>query len=232
MKSWKKLFVKGEEEEKEKETPSPAPKTGEEFSFPAGNTVTHQAAGNTAAESYMDSSVINEVLQVYEKGVDSINMPGYDFYEFYKAISTISNAGEQAYQMAYQMAKSMDSGLTSSKLLKDAEFYISKINEVHGQYTMQGQQKLNQLDAKKGEEKNKLTQEIQTASQQVNQLRNQLLALEAEINKKQTRLTLVDGEYLPQENAIRQKLMANDQAKQISVSRLTNIKEGIQKFIK
>lgn len=228
MKNWKNLFIKTDDEESK---PSAKSSSSEEFTFPAGNTVVHQV-NNTAAGSVIDTSVVNEVLQVYEKGIDSINMPGYDFYEFYKAIGSIYNAGEQAYHMAFQMAKSMDSNLTAAKLVTDADFYISKINEVHSQYTMQGQQKINTLDAKKNDEKNKLTQEIQQSVQTVTQLRNQVMALESEIHQKQVRLTAVDGEYQPQENSIRQKLLANDNAKQISISKLTAVKEGIQKFIR
>ncbi len=227
MKSWKTLFVRGNETEEEN-----TGKSTDGFSFPAAeNALTANSTG-LPATGVVEQSVINEVLAVYEKGIDSINMPGYDFYEFYKGIGSIHNAGEQAYHMAYQMAKSMDSSLTSQKLLSDAEFYISKINEVHNQYSMQGQQKISSLEAKKNEEKNKLTAEINQATQEVSQLRNQVLALESEINQKRLRLTAVDGEYQPQENTIRQKLLANDNAKQLSIIKLTSVKEGILKFVK
>lgn len=228
MKSWKTLFVRGNETEEENIV-----KSTDGFSFPAaGNNTAGNSSSGIPAAGVVEQSVINEVLAVYEKGIDSINMPGYDFYEFYKGIGSIHNAGEQAYHMAYQMAKSMDSSLTSQKLLSDAEFYISKINEVHNQYSMQGQQKISSLEAKKNEEKNKLTAEINQATQEASQLRNQVLALESEINQKRLRLTAVDGEYQPQENTIRQKLLANDNAKQLSIIKLTSVKEGILKFVK
>jgi hypothetical protein len=159
-------------------------------------------------------------------------MPGYDFYEFYKAITTIGNAGEQVYGMAFQMAKSMDNNVTPKKLMTDADFYISKINEVHGQYSSQGQQKLNSLDAKRNEEKNNLLHEIEKGTQQITQLRNQLQSLESEINQKRIALSTVDSKYSPQESEIRQKLLANDNARQISVMKLTAVKDGIQKNIK
>jgi hypothetical protein len=227
MKSWKNLFVRDNESEEQNQA-----KSTDGFSFPAVVN-TPQPSGNVnPGTGVVEQAVINEVLMVYEKGIDSINMPGYDFYEFYKAIGSINNAGEQAYHMAYQMAKSMDSSLSSQKLLSDAEFYISKINEVHNQYSMQGQQKISSLEAKKNDEKNKLTADINDATQQVNQLRTQMQELEAQINQKRTRLTAVDGDYLPQENTIRQKLLANDNAKQISILKLSSVKDGIQNFIK
>ncbi len=228
MKNWKSLFVKSDEPEEKKNTP-PA----ETFSFPTGaptqGASTTIPAGNP---NNIDESVLNEVIAVYEKGIDSINMPGYDFYEFYKAINSVNLHGEQSYSMAFRMAHSMDSNLTAQKLLTDAEFYISKINEVHSQYTMQGQQKLNSLDAKKNEEKNRLMIEIDQGVAQVNQLRSQLQSLESEINQKRLKLSTVDGEYFPKESTIRQKLLANDSAKQISISKLLSVKDGIQKHIK
>lgn len=226
MKNWKSLFVKTDEPA-EKNTPQP----DSQFSFPVGN-ATAPTNNSTPGGSNIDQATLTEVLAVYEKGIDSINMPGYDFYEFYKAVSSIANAGEQVYSMAFQMAKSMDDNITPKKLVVDADFYISKINEVHSQYSSQGQQKLNSLDTKKNEEKNKLMQEIEHSTQRVTQLRNQLQSLESEINQKRITLSTVDGKYSPQESDIRQKLLANDNARQISVMKLTTVKEGIQKNIK
>lgn len=227
MKNWKSLFVKSEDED---ETKSGTPAV-ENFSFPVNNS-SLQATSTENISAPAAPDTINEVLTVYEKGIDSINMPGYDFYEFYKAISSIQGANEQVYKMAFQMARSMDATITSQKLINDADFYISKINEVHSQYNMQGEQKINTLLNRKSEDKRKLTQELELAAQQVTQLRSQLLVLENEINQKRNLLSTIENEYLPQENNIRQKLTANDNAKQISVVKLTAVKEGIQQHIK
>lgn len=225
MKNWKSLFIKTDEEDVKKDV---QPSGG--YTFPVNNMPT---AGNTMPQTAaINQSALNEVLAVYEKGIDSINMPGYDFYEFYKAISAVGNAGTETYSMAFQMAKSMDSSISSQKLVTDAEFYISKINEVHSQYTTQGQQKINEIDSRRNEEKNKLMSEIEQGTSQINLLKNQLQALESEINQKRITLTGVDAKYSPQEASIREKLLANDNAKQISVSKLMSVKEGILKFIK
>ena len=231
MKNWKSLFLKSTQEE---EAGNNIQKNAKDvFSFPVN---TNQSAPNLNAQysnqTGIDDKVLNEVIEVYEKGIDSINMPGYDFYEFYKAIGSISNSGEQAYLMAYQMAKSMDSTLTAQKLVQDADFYISKINEVHQQYNSQGSQKIASIETKKTEEKNLLMSEIEKGTQQISQLRNQLQVLESEINQKRTTLTTIYGNYKPQENTIRQKLLANDSAKHISIMKLMTVKENIQKNIK
>lgn len=225
MKNWKSLFVKEEETDENKTV-----KSQDQFSFPVGN----NSSGNVSVSGGggIDQAALNEVLVVYEKGIESINMPGYDFFEFYKAVSSIGNAGEQVYSMAFQMARSMDSTITVHKLMSDADFYISKINEVHNQYSMQGQQKINSLEAKRNDEKNKLMKEIEQGTHQINQLRAQLQTLESDISQKRIALSAVDGQYQPQESTVRQKLLANDNARQISVMRLTNVKEGIQRNIK
>jgi hypothetical protein len=150
MKNWKSLFVKDSDTDTaKKDTTEPAKKgTSESFSFPVTDTHSFQTSSGAGIVTPPPAAIdpaVKDVLDVYESGLDSINMPGYDFYEFYKAITSIGQVNENTYQLAYQMAKSLDKTVTAQKLMADAEFYISKINEVHGQYTSQGQQKMNAL---------------------------------------------------------------------------------------
>lgn len=85
IKNWKSLFVKGQDAEPEKNE-----NKADSFSFPVNNnTSTTQPAAQTYSAPANDP-VINEVLQVYEAGLDSINMPGYDFYEFCRTRSSTS----------------------------------------------------------------------------------------------------------------------------------------------
>lgn len=223
IKNWKHLFVKADETEAEVKTPSK-----ESFSFPTG---TANVSATAAPAPAVDPNLA-EVLEVYESGLDSINMPGYDFYEFYKSVSSTGNSGEAIYQMAFQMAKTLDSTITPSKLLQDAEFYISKINEVHGQYVNKGQLKLTALQEKKNAERTKLQNDIDSASQRMNQLRAELQQLEADVSQKRAVLGKLEDQYFPQEKAIREKLNANDAARQTSIDRLNIVKNGIQRFIK
>lgn len=228
MKNWKSLFVKTEGVETAKKDPAP-----ESFSFPVNNPTSSTAQPTaTYTTQVVNDPVLTEVLQVYENGLDSINMPGYDFYEFYKAIVSTGMAGEQTYNMAYQMARTLDKTITAQKLVHDAEFYISKINEVHSQYVSQGQQKLNALQEKKSTEKTKLHNEVDQAAMRIAQLRAELQQLESEINQKRNQLSKVDEGFSPQEKTIKDKLNANDMARKTSIDKLNMIKEGIQRFIK
>ena len=233
IKNWKSLFVKETETQAAKKETTK--ETAESFSFPV--TDTHPVHSGTGAGMAVPPSTaidptVKEVLDVYESGLDSINMPGYDFYEFYKAITSIGQVNENTYQLAYQMAKSLDKTVTAQKLMTDAEFYISKINEVHGQYVSQGQQKLNSLQEKKNTDKDKLQREIDAGAARITQLRAELQQLEADVNQKRGALAKTDESFYPQEKAIREKLMANDMARKVSIDKLNSIKEGILKYIK
>src|SRR5688572_14629446 len=114
MKNWKSLFVKTEEKESSKKEDR-----SESFSFPVNQGNSSQQA-SSPQPSYNDP-ITSEVLQVYENGLESINMPGYDFYEFYKTVSSAGVPGEQTYIMAFQMARTLDKTISSVKLLSDAE---------------------------------------------------------------------------------------------------------------
>lgn len=237
MKNWKSLFVKDSDTDTAKKDATEPAKKGnsESFSFPVTDThsfQTNSGSGNVTPPPAAIDPTVKEVLDVYESGLDSINMPGYDFYEFYKAITSIGQANDHTYQLAYQMAKSLDKTVTAQKLMADAEFYISKINEVHGQYTSQGQQKMNVLQQQKNGDKEKLQREIDAGAARISQLRAELQQLEADINQKRGILAKTDESFNPQEKTIREKLMANDMARKISIDKLNSIKEGILKYIK
>jgi hypothetical protein len=229
MKNWKNLFVKGDEDtetSKEKATSTPS------FPIATGGNVSSFNVNNNAANANAISTETQEVMGVYEKGLDSINMPGYDFYEFYKAVQSAGLHNEQAYNMAFQMAKTLDSTVSIQKLSSDAEFYISKINEVHSQYITQGQQKLNQISEKRLAEKTDLSKTVDQIAMRIAQLRAELTQLEHEIQNKRSTLAKVEDDYLPQEQAVKSKLNANDIAKSNSTSKLTLVRDNIQKFIK
>ena len=219
--------MKSQEDETQK-----SQQASESLSFPVHSfqNTTPKETGIPANQSSNDDS-ISEVLQVYENGLDSINMPGYDFFEFYKAITSIGTANEQAYTMAFQMAKSMDKTITPRKLLTDAEFYISKINEVHSQYVMKGQQKLSSIQEHKSAERTQLNTEVDQGTMRLAQIRAEMQQLESALDAKRKALAKVDETYHDQEQSIREKLNANDMAKSISVGKLNSIKDGIERFI-
>ncbi len=226
--SWKSLFVKDENEPGEQ----PAANSNN-IVFPA--TSNSSSASSFSAPTYMPAQVndkeVLEVLSVYEKGLESINMPGYDFYEFYMSVNAIGSPTEPVYNMAFQMAKTMDRTITTQKLLTDAEFYISKINEVYNQYVAQGQAKLNELSNQQQAEKQKLADDFNSIVSEIDKLKSQLSVLENELQQKKTAQSQVEQVYKPQETTIRSKLHANDNAHNISLQRLNTVKDGISKYL-
>ncbi|WP_147238677.1 hypothetical protein [Mucilaginibacter hurinus] len=226
LKNFKSLFIKSDEEEESK----PAAET---FSFPVNNP-THNVTSAQAPVSNtqtISAPAIAEVIKVYENGLESINMPGYDFYEFYHSVNSAGN-NEQAYNMAYKMATVLDKTVTVQKLVHDADFYISKINEVYNQYVTQGKSKINSINDKKSAEKSTLTTEIEQADTKILQLKEELKKLEEEITTKKNKLAKIDESYISQEKNIHERLAANDHAHKTSIDKLIAVKEGISTYIK
>jgi hypothetical protein len=233
LKNWKSLFVKQEDTDAPDEPEPAETRSNENLTLPTHDAPEKDSTGNTTQHPFKSSNypAVPEVLKAYETGLDSINMPGYDFYEFYKAIESTGNNSEQAYKMAFQMARTLDKTITPGKFLHDAEFYISKINEVHNDYVRQGQQKLHDIQAKKQGEKGKLINEIDAATKRIAQIRSELTQLESEISTKRSLLNRIDEHTLPQEKSIQDKLQANDHAHMVSIEKLNIVKQCIQRYI-
>ncbi len=230
LKNFKDLFIKADDEEAE--APK-APTQPQNYSFPVHNnpapTITN--VPEPAAQNAADP-VTQEVLKVYESGLDAINMPGYDFYEFFQSVNTTGDTSEQAYVMAYKMAQIFDKTISPDKLQHDAEFYISKISEVYNQYVNQGKSKLHAINERKNGEKSKLTSEMDQAATRIAQLKAEIQQLESDIAAKRSTVAKMNENYYPQEKAIQDRLAANDYAYKTSIGKLNTIKEGIGKFIK
>ncbi len=222
MKSFKNLFIKEDTEpEQEEEKPS-FPVSG---SNPAN--FSHTSAPPSGSNPYL-----GEIIQVYEKGIESINMPGYDFYDFFLAIKAAGAQNEAIYKMAFQMGKTMDANITAQKLASDAEFYVSKINEVYQNYAQKGSQKLQGLEAEQKAERESLTNEAKALEADIHKLKQEIISMEQKLSEARSQLTKVNEKFKPQEDVIKQKLLANDQAMQVSVQKLNSVKEGIMKYIK
>lgn len=218
MKNLKSLFIKEDEEEAK----APEVKHG----FPVSEPVT------ATREARQSNTYLSEIVEVYEKGLQSINLPGYDFYDFYLAIHAAGAQSEPVYKMAFQMGKTIDSTVTVQKLLSDADFYISKINEVHRNYADQGRQKLEGIDAQERAERQQLNDEAVRTESEISRLRQQIMQLETQLAAARSKMEQIGSQYKPQQQMVQQKLSANEQAMQLSVQKLNAVKEGIMKYLK
>jgi hypothetical protein len=226
MKSLKHLFIKDDSEEEQAEEKMAFPVVEPNLSQNSHFSPSMPSPGNTS------NAYLNEIIEVYEKGLESINMPGYDFYDFYLAVKAAGAQNEAIYKMAFQMGKTMDSNITSQKLATDADYYISKINDVYKTYSEKGSQKLNSLESELKAEKENLTSEINQVEAEINKMRQRIMEMEQKLSETRNELVKVGSKYKPQQDVIRLKLQANDQAMQVSIQKLNSIKEAITKYIK
>ena len=130
------------------------------------------------------------------------------------------------------MGKTLDSNISAAKLIADAEFYISKINDVHQGYTTQGKKKLEQLENKTNSERDQLTQQAKRIEEDIAKMKQQILEAERQLEETKSQLGKIGEANLPEKQEIQLKLQANDEAMRVSIKKLNFIKEGIQNFLK
>lgn len=173
-----------------------------------------------------DNAHLDKVVEMYEKGFESLNQNGYDFYEYFQAITSSGGADNpQMYQMAMTMGVAMDKTMTKTKLVSQADFYINEINKVYSHYVSSGNAKKQELVTQKNFENQNLSSELSN-------LREQLEALTNQIKSKENQLSLIDNKYQPTINEIDSKLRANETAKNKILSAITKVKDGINNNIK
>lgn len=213
--------------EGENTTPKTPIDSKEEVKFPSESTTNTTISTPKLAPDYDPAfqPYLEKIITMYEKGFDSLNMDGYDFFEFYKSVIAAGVDKPEVYAMAIGMSKAIDSSITKDKLVTQSEFYISEIQKVHTQYVSTGTTKKQDLVSKKENEKQQLTSELQT-------LKMQLEAITNQIQTKEKSLSEIDNKYFNDFVEIDSKLMANDVAKDKILSSITKVKEGLINNIK
>ncbi len=224
--SLKSIFIKSEETDdssKQAETNvKKTEETGSNLKFPS-----HNSSAYIPPAVSISDGILNQVVELYEKGFDSLNKPGYDFYEFFKAIHSVNDFSSGAYKMAYQMGKVMNGTIEKNALIQSADSYISEINKVHEGYRVQGEGKRNELTKAQTNEKQALSNEIVSIENQINQLKNQIIQLEANKRQRESELAPIDGKYQTELKLVAEKLQANDSAREILTAKINTVKHGI-----
>lgn len=225
--NWKNLFIN---EDKSEENSKDNVKSGVKSSktFPdsiENNPSTGFSFHNTSQISSLNQKTLEAVLEMYERGFDSLNRPGYDFYEFFKSIMAINPDKSETYVMAYTMAQSMDKNLSKDKLLLDADFYISEIEKVHSDYELQGNNKKAEIITIQKNEKDNLIKEIAV-------LQDKLKSIQRDLETRTTLLDRVDSKYASKVIEIEDKLTANNIANETILKAISKIVDGIKNHIK
>lgn len=217
--NWKSLFVN--EQSDTIDNNKPAAKT----SFPKENNLKFPEQSSsvkpTLTNKDVNSGVLDSVIEMYEKGFDSLNLPGYDFYEFFKAIKAVNSEDPSIYKMAITMAQSTDSKVTKDSLLQGSNFYIDEINKVHKLYEDKGSSKKEKIINNQLDKKNSLISEIAVVEKQILKLQN-------ELSSKKIKLEATDDSYMNEVSEIDQKIIANNIAKDKILQTITSVVEGIK----
>lgn len=163
---------------------------------------------------------IDSVMSLYDKGFDSLNKDGYDFYEYYKAVIEAGADNPAIYKMALTMAKAMDPGVSKESLIKQSEYYLTEIVNVYKKYVEQGNNKKNNLLNQKEAEESSLQTELQRVQVKLQEFQQKENSLKIEIGA-------IDNKYSQQLHDIDCKLGANDTAKREIFESINKVKQGI-----
>lgn len=214
--SWKSLFINEDptQENKQEEVKTPDTSTNK---FPNETFVTHPIG-------FATNPHINEILEVYEKGFETLNIEGFDFFELYKSVIAVGPTNPQSYQMAFTMGKTIKSDLTKEFLLDKAKFYISEIEKVHADFDAKGNKRRNDLEMGITRDKINLTKSI-------SDLETKILELQRELESKKIELDKIDVSNREQFSEIQLKVEANNFAKQKILDSINLVISGVNQYL-
>jgi hypothetical protein len=193
------------------------------FSFP--NSETTPTPTTFVSQANVSHEHLEKAIELYEKGFDSLNQNGFDFYEFFQSVSQGGIANPQVYTMAYAMGTAMDKTINKEKLTSQADYYIAEITKVYDENVAKGQGKKESLLRQKESEN-------QTLANELTMFQQQLEALQIQIVDRQNKLQAINGKYQPQLDEVDSKLNANTIAKSKIVEAIEIVKSGINTNIK
>lgn len=215
--NWKSLFVNEEAENTSKQ---------ETVNTPISDVNKFPESPNTfqPTESATNNPFLNEIFAVYEKGFESLNQTGFDFYEMYKSVISVGATNPQSYQMAFTMGKTINPQLSKAFLLEKSKYYTDEIEKVHAKYDATGNSRKKDLNDAITAEKGNLTRTISDLESKIAQLQNDLQKNKAELEK-------IDFKNKEQFSEIQLKIEANDLAKKKILDSINTIVTGINQYL-
>ena len=218
--NWKSIFVNDENAS----VPQDEAKIQTSFiptdnKFPETNTIT-----NSVPNSNSNNPLLNEILEVYNKGFEGLNSEGFDFFEMYKSVMAVGPTNPQSYQMAFTMGKTIKSDLSKEFLLEKSKFYISEIEKVYSKYDATGNSKNKDLSDTISTQKNNLTKYI-------SDLETQIAKLQSELETKKAELARIDFDNKEMFTQIQLKIEANNLAKHKILESINTVVTGINQYL-
>ena len=226
--NWKSIFINDSENTTKKEDSETSSKSNQsnQTTTPIQtqtNKFPEEKIANATNESFANPFV-NEILAVYEKGFESLNLSDFDFFEMYKSVVAVGITNPQSYQMAFTMGKSIKPDLTKEYLLEKSKFYIEEINKVHTKYDATGNAKKQDLTGLVQKEKESLTVSI-------NDLEARILQMQQELQEKKSLLANIDSKNETELRELQLKIEANNFAKQKVVDSINLVISGINQYL-
>ncbi len=228
--NWKSLFVNDEAnktsesvvKDQQKTTTILATKFPKiENKFPESTTFPSSGANYS---NNISNPFLNEILEVYNKGFESLNHAGFDFFEMYKSVMAVGPTNPQSYQMAFTMGKTISAELSKPLLLEKASFYISEIEKVYAKYDATGNSKNKDLNSAINTQKSNLSKSIAD-------LELQIAKLQSDLENKKTELARIDHDNHDMFAQIQQKIDANNMAKQRILESINTVVTGINQYL-
>lgn len=222
--NWKGLFINEDpSQQKESQTPPKPQPTSKpqptEVRFP-DQPPPQAYAGSTD----VNNPFLQDVLSVYEKGFESLNSQGFDFFEMYRSVMAVGVTNPQSYQMAFTMGKTINPTLTKDFLIEKARYYISEIEKVYTNYDAAGRAKKANLD-------NTINSEKANLSKSIADLEAQIVGLQNELEAKKAELLKTDSVNREQFNEIQLKIDANNLAKNRILESINTVLTGINQYL-
>ncbi|MEC4003475.1 hypothetical protein OX283_002295 [Flavobacterium sp. SUN052] len=215
--NWKSLFINEEDSAKQEVKSNDVSSTINKFPDTTGTFQPNADAGN-------NNPFLNEVFAVYEKGFESLNQSGFDFFEMYKSVISVGATNPQSYQMAFTMGKTINPELTKAFLLEKSNYYISEIQNVYSKYDATGKAKRKDLG-------DSILKQKETLTKNISDLESKIAQLQAELSKSKAELEKVDANNSAQFNEFQLKIEANDLAKKKMLDSINVIVTGINQYL-
>ena len=215
--NWKGLFINDDHSVQKEEQTTSAPSQTFQNKFP--DQQQQHYSGSDASNPFL-----TEVIAVYEKGFESLNASGFDFFEMYKSVMAVGVTSPQSYQMAFTMGKTINPVLTKEFLLEKAKFYVSEIEKVYAKYDAVGKTKKTTLD-------NNITAEKYNLSKNIEDLEAKILELQNELEIKKAELLKIDSHNREEYSEIQLKIEANNLAKNRILESINTVVTGINQYL-
>ncbi|MWB93832.1 hypothetical protein GON26_05630 [Flavobacterium sp. GA093] len=221
--NWKSLFINDENPSSHPPESTPVTNTTNPV-MPSSDTKFPSHVTESLSANSLSNPFLNEIFEVYDKGFESLNESGFDFFELYKSVIAVGVTNPQSYQMAFTMGKTIKPELTKEFLLEKAKYYITEIEKVYAKYDNIGKTKKTELN-------NTILHEKNTLSKEVADLESKIAQLQKELEAKKLALQKMDPKNMEQLSEIQLKMEANDLAKQKILNSINTVITGINQYL-